>query len=98
MNQVKNRFIWRAGFIALFLAAALSGCFYTRLMQLKGQLAKYDKNFKTGGTDEFSITALNPVLLQDDLLKLEMIPTEKIGGSWQYVFIKQYAAEASEKE
>ena len=44
-----------------------SGCVYWHLLQLKLQLADFDKNFEVDARDGLSLTFKNPVLLDEDV-------------------------------
>ena len=54
--------------IGLFIGLLLcSGCVYLHLLQLKLQLADFDRNFEVDPRDGLTLTFKNPVLLDEDV-------------------------------
>lgn len=58
---------WVAAAALVVLVFALSGCVYIRLLQLKHQLADFDRNFEVETGEGLSIICKNPVLLDEDV-------------------------------
>jgi len=78
------------------LCLLLGGCVYLRLLELKHQLADFDRFFAVDETDGLAFTMQKPVLLADDMAFFELAPesTEPIGPAerWHLRWIKDYAA------
>lgn len=89
-------------FIPLLLALALltSGCVYLRLLQLKNQLADFEKNFSASSADGLRLTFKSPVLLGDDLRWLgadpESIRKTPAGEYWVMRWVKERAPGSTE--
>jgi hypothetical protein len=77
------------------LCLLLGGCVYLRLLELKHQLADFDRYFAVDETDGLAFTFKEPVLLVDDMEFLEMAPesTGQLGAAmrWHLRWIKDYA-------
>ena len=78
---------------AAILALLLSGCVYLRLLELKHQIAAFDRNFFVQTDDGVRIVCRNPVLLAKDVRWLGVAP-EKVRKSgaaeqWQVRWVKQ---------
>ena len=80
----------------LALCLLLGGCVYLRLLQLKYQLADFDRYFAVNETDGLAFTLKKPVLLTDDMAFFEVAPEsiDKLGAAqlWHLRWIKDYAA------
>lgn len=87
--------IFRICVLSLLVTFALltSGCVYFRLLELKSQLADFDRNFALETTDGVHLVFLHPVLLGDDLRWLGADPQEiiKTGDHehWHVRWVKQ---------
>jgi hypothetical protein len=83
------------------MAVLLSGCVYLRLLQLKRQLADFDRNFALETTDGLRLRCLNPVLLSGDIRWLGFAPAtvRKIGQAeqWHVRWVKQLPTGATEQ-
>lgn len=81
-----------AGLIAA-AALVLSGCVYLRLLQLKHQIADFDRNFTVQTDDGFRISCLKPVLLTSDVRWIGLGPekSRKVGSAeqWQVRWVKE---------
>jgi hypothetical protein len=82
-------------------ALLLSGCVYLRLLELKHQLADFDRNFTLQTTDGLRMNFLHPVLLMDDVrfLGFEPATVRRVGAAeqWHLKWVKQVPAGSSEK-
>lgn len=77
--------------LVLFAAALSSGCVYFRLLQIKNQLKKFDKNFLITGEPEMILGFRNPQILPKDaafLIGAEPLKKEETetGRIWYYEF------------
>src|SRR5262245_8179456 len=95
------RFRRTTGALALgAISLLLGGCVYLRLLQLKRQLADFDKNFTVQLTPGLRLNCLNPVVLADDLKFLGFYPasTRTLGAAeqWTIRWIKEPAANVRE--
>jgi hypothetical protein len=75
---------------------------YLHLLEVRGQLSKFEDNFEIRDQNEFTLVFLNPVLLTEDIIWLtELGPTyeEETGQGklWKYIFEKQYSGPKDEK-
>ena len=60
----------------LFVALALSGCVWLRLLEVKGQVDDFDKNIAITITDRLSLRFRHPVMYDEDFLYLtDLNPT-----------------------
>jgi hypothetical protein len=91
----------RAGRIAGGLAFAgailgLSGCIYLRLLELKHQLADFDRYFEVDLKQGVKITCRKPVLLDEDMAFFKLVPESRhrLGTveRWHFRWIKAYQA------
>jgi hypothetical protein len=78
------------------LCLLLGGCVYLRLLELKHQLAEFDRNFTVSETDGLAFTMKHPVLLMDDMAFFNLAPesVDQLGvaARWHLRWIKDYAA------
>lgn len=78
----------------------LGGCVYLRLLELKRQLAEFDKHFTLQTTDGVRLNFLDPVLLSDDVRWFGFAPetTRKLGHAeqWRVRWVKQLPPGARE--
>jgi hypothetical protein len=78
------------------LCLLLGGCVYLRLLELKHQLADFDRYFAVDETNGLTFTMQKPVLLADDMAFFELAPesTEQLGAAmrWHLRWVKDYAA------
>ena len=85
---------WRTPvLLAIALAGLmLGGCLYLRLLELKHQLASFDRYFETDLHDGIKITCKEPVLLDADLAFFKLVPEScaKIGvaARWHFRWVK----------
>jgi hypothetical protein len=84
---------------ALMLGAAgllLGGCVYLRLLELKNQLADFDRFFAADLSDGLRLTFKKPVLLDEDMAFLKLAPEsrQRLGTAerWHFRWIKAPAA------
>lgn len=74
-------------------ALLLSGCVFIRLLELKHQLADFDRNFAVATDNGVRIICRNPVLLSEDIRWLGLAPEKvrKLGQAeaWQVRWVKQ---------
>jgi len=84
----RDRRILRHGTaVALALVASfLGGCVYLRLLELKHQLAAFDRNFSVSADDGVRITCQSPVLLADDVRWIGIYPetVKRLGRAEQW--------------
>lgn len=88
---------------ALLLAAlALGGCVYLRLLELKRQLADFDRYFEVDQSDGLKIVFKEPVLLGGDLEFFNLLPEQrKKSGSaelWHFRWTKDYSVDGETAE
>lgn len=71
----------------------LGGCVYLRLLEVKHQIAAFDRNFEVQKDDGVRITCLHPVLLSGDVRWIGLVPekTKAVGRAllWQVRWVKQ---------
>jgi hypothetical protein len=84
---------WLALLLATATALLLSGCVYLRLLEVKHQIAAFDRNFATETDNGVRIICRNPVLLADDIRWIGLAPesTKRVGSAeqWQVRWVKQ---------
>jgi hypothetical protein len=85
--------------IFLFLLGALlvplGGCVYLRLLEVKHQLADFEKHCVLENRDALAVIFLNPVLQKEDILHLAkrgptFVEDDPLQAMWQYHFTKVY--------
>jgi hypothetical protein len=83
------------GALAVAGAAAcllLGGCIYLRLLELKHQLADFDRYFAVDLRDGLKITCRQPVLLDEDMAFFKLAPEtrERVGVAerWHFRWVK----------
>lgn len=92
----------RIALLALLCTAVLStsGCVFLRLLELKNQLAEFDRNFAVDHEDGLTLRFLHPVLLERDMWLLGLPPTLRepsaTGVTWTLIFEKLHPAPPSE--
>lgn len=79
---------WR-GWLLLILAAALTGCVWLRLLEIKNQLADFDEHVRVEVKDRhFILHLLHPVLLSEDFVYLSKLNPSRIeslpGGGYRW--------------
>jgi hypothetical protein len=85
----------RLGLAAVLAALALllGGCVYLRLLELKRQLADFDRHFALHTADGLALDLKHPVLLADDVRWLGLVPEQiRAAGDaeeWQVRWVKQ---------
>jgi hypothetical protein len=81
--------------LALATLLLLSGCVYLRLLELKNQLADFDRFFAVDLHDGVKLTLKKPVLLDEDMAFFKLVPEsrERIGTAerWRFRWIKANA-------
>lgn len=65
-------------FLVVFLLLTLSGCVYLRLLDLKNQLAEFDKNFRVESGERFIVHFLHPLLYLDDFTELSKLEPTRV--------------------
>jgi hypothetical protein len=89
-----------AGLMAV-VALLLGGCVYLRLLELKHQIAAFDRNFTVQTDDGVRIVCEHPVLLSDDVRWIGLAPeqTKRVGQAeaWQVRWVKQLPPEVHEQ-
>jgi hypothetical protein len=72
---------------------SLGGCVYLRLLELKNQLADFDRHFQIDSKDGVRLVCLEPLLYSDDLRWLGVAPekSERQGDaeSWHVRWVKE---------
>lgn len=84
------------------LLISITGCVYLHLLEVRGQLSKFENYFEISDKNGLTIVFLKPVLLTGDIIWfIELGPTseEEIdqGRLWRYIFEKQYPGPKDEK-
>jgi hypothetical protein len=73
----------------------LGGCIYLRLLELRNQLAGFDRYFETDLRDGVKIICRQPVLLDEDMAFFKLVPEsrERVGTAerWRFRWVKDYA-------
>ncbi len=94
--SVPSRGLRRFAPLLAALCLLLGGCVYLRLLELKHQLADFDRYFAVDQTDGLTFTMQKPVLLLDDMAFFQLAPesTKRLGAAlrWHLRWIKDYAA------
>jgi hypothetical protein len=101
-QRQRARWIWAPGWrIPVLLAGALvcltlGGCIYLRLLELRNQLASFDRYFEADLRDGVKITCRKPVLLDEDMAFFKLVPEsrERVGVAerWHFRWVKDYTA------
>ena len=83
------------------LALLLSGCVYLRLLEVKRQLAQFDRNFGVQTDDGIKLICQKPVLTMEDIRWIGLPPeTRRTLGraeQWHVRWVKQLPPGATEK-
>jgi len=81
-----------AGALACLL---LGGCLYLRLLELRNQLASFDRYFEADLRDGVKITCRKPVLLDEDMAFFKLAPESRarvgVAERWHFRWVKAYA-------
>jgi hypothetical protein len=82
-------------FLLGLLLVPLAGCVYLRLLEVKHQLADFEKHCILENRDALAVTFLKPVLRKEDILLLAkrgptFLEDDPRQGMWQYHFTKVY--------
>ncbi len=89
-----------AAILIVAVALLASGCVYLRLLELKHQIAAFDRNFTVETDDGVRIACRNPVLLTGDVRWIGLLPeqTKRVGQAeqWRVRWIKQLPADVQE--
>ena len=89
---------WRPLIVAALVATTLllGGCVYLRLLQLKNQLADFDRYFSADLRDGVKLTLNKPVLLDEDMTFFKLVPEkrERVGSAerWNFRWVKANAS------
>jgi hypothetical protein len=79
--------------VLVAISLLFGGCVYLRLLELKHQIAAFDRNFAVQTDDGVRIVCLNPVLLSEDVrwlgLTPEQVKTVGHAEQWQVRWVKQ---------
>lgn len=93
---------WLALALAAVATLCLSGCVYLRLLELKHQLADFDRHFAVQTGDGLRLNFLHPLLLQSDVTWMGFAPTttRKLGQSeqWHVSWVKEPAPNVRERQ
>ena len=86
--------VWLRLLAVVAACLTLSGCVYLRLLQLKNQLAKFDRYFEADTRDGLKLTCKEPVLLDEDFdgfFKWSPESRQKAGAAekWHFRWIKE---------
>ncbi|MFA5058237.1 MAG: hypothetical protein WC485_09005 [Opitutaceae bacterium] len=93
---------WRA---ATLLGGALGclllgGCIYLRLLEVKNQLADFDRYFETDLRDGLKLTCRTPVLLDEDMAFFHLAPESRqrvgVAERWHFRWVKDGTAPAGQ--
>lgn len=75
------------------IALVTSGCVYLRLLELKHQIAAFEKHFAVQTDDGIRIICLHPVLLMEDVRWIGLVPEQRkqVGNAerWLVRWVKQ---------
>jgi len=78
----------------------LGGCIYLRLLELKHQLAEFDRYFATDTRDGLKITCHEPVLLDEDMAFFHLVPESRqragVAERWHFRWVKVNATPGEE--
>jgi len=81
-----------AAFALVACSLCLGGCVYLRLLELKNQLADFDRYFAADARDGLTLTFLKPVLLDEDMTFLNLAPESRhrigVADRWHFRWIK----------
>lgn len=87
--------VWRALVVTITATLLLTGCVYLRLLELKKQLADFDRHFTVQTTEGLRLNFLHPILLKDDIRWMGLSPstTRTLGTAerWRMRWIKEPA-------
>jgi hypothetical protein len=91
---VRRRLARLAAVVLVGCAAVLfTGCVYLRLLELKHQIAAFDRNFAVQTDDGVRIVCRNPVLLSGDVRWIGLTPerTRRVGSAeeWHVRWVKE---------
>jgi hypothetical protein len=100
-QRARAQGIWPPGWrIPVLLAGALvcltlGGCIYLRLLELRNQLAGFDRYFETDLRDGVKISCRKPVLLDEDMAFFQLVPESRarvgVAERWHFRWVKDYA-------
>jgi hypothetical protein len=105
-QRKRARGIWPPGWrIPVLLAGALgcltlSGCIYLRLLELRNQLAAFDRYFEADLREGVKITCRKPVLLDGDMAFFRLVPEsrERVGVAERWQFRRAFGHARIDKE
>lgn len=76
------------------LCVLLGGCIYLRLLELRNQLASFDRFFETDLRAGVRITCKKPVLLDADMAFFQLVPESRdrvgVAERWHFRWVKAY--------
>jgi len=83
---------WIAGLAGALACLLLGGCIYLRLLELRNQLANFDRYFETDLRSGVRITCQKPVLLDADMAFFKLVPESRtragVAERWQFRWVK----------
>ena len=82
------------------IALVLSGCIYLRLLELKQQLAQFERYFETDTSSGLKLTCKQPVLLDEDMAFFQLAPESRqsigVAERWHFRWVKAYPVAAED--
>ena len=86
------RWRWIAVLAGALASVLLGGCIYLRLLELRRQLANFDRYFETDLRSGVKITCKKPVLLDADMAFFKLAPESRtrvgVAERWQFRWVK----------
>ncbi|HUR59779.1 MAG TPA: hypothetical protein VM029_18815 [Opitutaceae bacterium] len=102
--MIGSRRLWARALLtvaAISVSSLCSGCVYLRLLELKRQLAQFERNFALQTDEGIRIICHHPLLLADDVRWIGMRPEtiKKLGRAelWHVRWVKQLPPGVTEK-
>jgi hypothetical protein len=89
---------WRIPILlgAVLFCLTLGGCIYLRLLELRNQLADFERYFEADLREGVKITCRKPVLLDEDMAFFKLVPEARtragVAERWQFRWVKDGAA------
>jgi hypothetical protein len=100
MNRWRKRSHAAAAAVIAAVAVLLSGCVYLRLLELKHQIAAFDRNFAVSTESGVRIECRNPVLLTGDVKWIGLAPehtkTVGVAQDWDVRWVKDLPPDVHE--
>ncbi|HUJ45350.1 MAG TPA: hypothetical protein VLW52_17265 [Opitutaceae bacterium] len=86
------RWRWIAVVTGALASVLLGGCIYLRLLELRSQLANFDRYFETDLRSGVKITCQKPVLLDADMAFFKLVPESRtragVAERWRFRWVK----------